>query len=59
MVQNVKGKAIPGTVRWGGQMTAAGKVVVPVVIGMETVSITVSVTDRLTSLLCIISGETC
>ena len=39
VVQNVKGKAIPGTVRWVGPMIAAGKVVVPVVIGIETVSI--------------------
>ncbi len=39
VVQNVKGKAITGAVRWVGQMTAASKVVVPVVIGIETVSI--------------------
>ena len=39
VVQNVQGRAITGTVRWTGSFTTAGKVVVPVVIGIETVSV--------------------
>ena len=38
VVQTVKEKAIPGTVKWVGPMKTAGEVVVPVVVGIETVS---------------------
>ena len=39
VVYNVNGKVINGTVRWVGSMTGAGRVIVPVVIGIETVSV--------------------
>ena len=38
VVQNIKGKAIAGTVRWVGQFTA-GKHTPPIAVGIETVSI--------------------
>ena len=37
VVQTVRGKAVNGTVRWVGLITAAGKVTIPAV-GIETVS---------------------
>ncbi len=38
VLQSVNGKTISGTVRWIGPMRARGKVTIPVVIGIETVS---------------------
>ena len=38
VLQSVNGKTISGTVRWVGPMRARGKVTIPVVIGIETVS---------------------
>ena len=38
VVQTVRGKAVTGTVKWVGSIKIPGKVEVPVLIGIETVS---------------------
>ena len=38
VVQTAQGRAVTGTVRWVGPITASGKVEVSVVVGIETVS---------------------
>ena len=38
VVQTAQGRAVTGTVRWVGSVRASGKVEVPVVVGIETVS---------------------
>ena len=38
VVQNIKEQPIAGVVRWVGHMISSGKVIVPIAIGIETVS---------------------